>query len=192
MRILLVDEVAARADLVEELLLAEIPGTEVFRFHQTIGLVEHVAEVKPDVILMEMDSPRRDCLEQLATLRDCNPTPVVMFTQDPQAQSIQAAVKSGVCAYMTQQINPDTVKPAIELAMATFNTYADLRGQVAKARSELHKHKKVTRAKAIIMNSRGVSEDEAHQLLRKMSMDRKRKLEDIADDIISAAEILRG
>jgi len=183
-RFLVIDQSESRSRLLQEELKA--CGHEcIFAVHGAGNLLEKVAEIQPDVILIEVESPQRDTLEQLSTIRDRDPLPVVMFSQDPEAQTIQAAVSSGVCAYVVDGINRAQVRPAIDTAMATFSAYEALRDQVKQARTELSEHKRVDRAKAILMNERGLTEEEAHKAIRKLAMDRKRKLQDIADDIIA-------
>jgi response regulator NasT len=187
-RILLIDESPERSELLQKTLHAS-GYRDLVVYHQTQGLLEKVAELRPDVVLIEVDSPRRDTLEQLSSVRDRRPTPVVMFTQDPDAQSIEAAVSSGVSAYIVDGINPAQVRPAIDVAMSTFRSFAALRGQLQQAKQELSEHKRIDRAKAILMNQYGISENEAYAAIRKLAMDRKRKLINVADDLIAMSKM---
>lgn len=190
-RILLIDESVPRAKLLLSA-LREAGVHDVVMFHRTDGLINQVREVRPDVILIEVESPKRDTLEQLSLIRDRNPMPVVMFTQDYESQSIQAAVSSGVCAYVVDGVNKQQVQSAINVAMATFEAFRGLRKEVQQARRELNQHKRIDRAKAILMNQRNLSEDEAYRALRKLAMDRKRKLQDIAEDVIAMSKLFDG
>jgi two-component system, response regulator / RNA-binding antiterminator len=187
-RILLIDESLPRAQLLQSA-LREAGVRDIVMFHRTDGLFDQVREVRPDVILIEVESPKRDTLEQLSLIREHNPMPVVMFTQDYESQSIQAAVSSGVCAYVVDGVNKQQVQSAINVAMATFEEFKGLRKEVQQARRELSQHKRIDRAKAILMNERGLSEDEAYRALRKLAMDRKRKLQDVADDVIAMSKL---
>jgi len=152
----------------------------------TFNILRSVIQLNPDVILIEVESPSRDTLEQLTLVRDQQPTAVALITQDEEAQSIKSAVDSGVCAYTADGISATKVRPVIEIAMATFEKFKHLRGELAEAREQLSQHKRIDRAKSLLMKVRGLSEDEAHKALRKLSMDRKRKLADVAEDIILA------
>lgn len=107
-RILLIDESLPRAQLLQSA-LREAGVRDIVMFHRTDGLFDQVREVRPDVILIEVESPKRDTLEQLSLIREHNPMPVVMFTQDYESQSIQAAVSSGVCAYVVDGVNKQQV-----------------------------------------------------------------------------------
>lgn len=188
-RILLIDELDSRAEALMRL-LQESGYRHVFRSSLSNDLIGQVAEIAPDIVLVEIDSPKRDMLEQLATLQDQRPTPVAVFCQDAEAQSIRAAVESGVCAYVVQGIQPQQVKPAIGLAMSTFRGLAKLRNEAASAKEALAERTKVDRAKRLLMSSQGLSEEEAYNVLKKLAMDRGRKLADAADDLTAAMRIM--
>ena len=155
----------------------------------TSDILKSVIELKPDVILIEVESPNRDTLEQLTLVRDQQPTAVALITQDEEAQSIKSAVDSGVCAYTAEGVLAPKVRPVIEIAMATFEKFKHLRRQLANAREELDNHKRIERAKSVLMRTSGLSEDEAHKALRKLSMDRKRKLADVAEDVLAMSKL---
>ena len=143
-----------------------------------------------DIILIDVESPTRDTLEQLTLIRDRQPKPVVLFTQDENVQSIQAAIQSGVSAYVLDGISPSKVRPAIEIAMATFQSFQSLRAELDEARSSLEDQKAVNRAKGILMTKRRLTEEAAYQFLRKSAMDRKRKIADVARDIIALRDLI--
>ena len=145
---------------------------------------------RSDIILIDVESPTRDTLEQLTLIRDRQPKPVVLFTQDENVQSIQAAIQSGVSAYVLDGISPSQVRPAIEIAMATFQSFQSLRAELDEARSSLEDQKTVNRAKGILMEKRRLSEEAAYQFLRKAAMDRKRKMADVARDIIALKDLI--
>lgn len=155
----------------------------------TSDILNSVIKLRPDVVLIEVESPNRDTLEQLTLVRDQQPTAVALITQDEEAQSIKSAVDSGVCAYTADGIAATQVRPVIEIAMATFQNFKRLRGELAEAKAELVNHKKIDRAKSLLMKVRGFSEEEAHRALRKLSMDRKRKLADVAEDILAMSKL---
>ncbi|MEM7810831.1 MAG: ANTAR domain-containing protein [Planctomycetota bacterium] len=182
--ILAVDEAPERRRLLRDS-LRTAGFARVHLLDATNNLLEQVLSLRPDLILMEVDSPSRDVLEQLSLVRDRHPTAVLMVSQDPQAQSIQAAVASGVCAYSVDGTSAAKVRPAVEVAMATFESFKKLRVELAQAKTELSHHKRIDRAKHILIEEKGMTEDQAHKALRKLSMDRKRKLIDVADDVIA-------
>lgn len=186
--ILAVDESLGRLQLLSESLQAA-GFDRIHLLSATTDLLEKVVSLRPDVILMEVDSPSRDVLEQLTLVRDQQPTAVLMVSQDPQAQSIHAAVASGVCAYTVDGMSAEKVRPAVDVAMATFESFKKLRGELAQTKTELRHHKRIDRAKHILIEEKGMTEEQAHKALRKLSMDRKRKLIDVADDIIALSNV---
>ena len=189
--ILAVDESLDRLQLLHKSLKAA-GFSRIQLLNETTDLLDKVVALRPDVILMEVDSPSRDVLEQLNLVRNRHPTAVLMVSQDPKAQSIQAAVASGVCAYSVDGTSAEKVRPAIEVAMATFDSFKKLRGELAQAKTQLSHHKRIDRAKHILIEEKGMTEDQAHKALRKLSMDRKRKLIDVADDIIAFSDFFRS
>ena len=191
LHILVVDDSDERLKLLQDSLRsAGFARLTIMR--NTALMLERVIEAKPDIILIDVESPSRDTLEQLTSIRDRRPTPVVMIAQDPQAQSIQAAVASGVCAYSVGDVSPERVRPAIDIAMATFESFKALRGQLSEARQQLSQQKRIDRAKCLLMQQQNLSEKDAHNALRKLAMDRKRKLHDVADDVIAMARLFQG
>lgn len=190
-QILVVDESVERL----ELLVSALRSSGFHRIavvKDTSKILEWVTTLKPDVILIDVESPTRDTLEQLTFIRDRHPTPVVMIAQDPEAQSIHRAVSSGVFAYSVGQVSSDRVRPAIEVAMATFESFKLLRAELADAREKLNQQKRIDRAKCILIEQQKLTEQQAHQALRKMAMDRKRRLVDVADDLIAMAKLFRS
>ena len=179
-----VDDSLQRSQALEEL-LNSIGYTRTFVIDIERDVVDQILELKPDVVLVEIDSPRRDMLEQLSTLRDRRPTPVAVFCQNGQSQSIHAAVESGVCAYVVEGVQPDQVKPAIGLAMSTFRAFNKLRQQVDAAKQQLDDRKRIDNAKRVLMSKHDLSEEQAFKAIKKLAMDRQRKLSDAADDIVA-------
>ena len=191
LHILVVDDSDERLKLLQDSLRSA--GYERLTImRNTASLLERVIEGKPDIILIDVESPSRDTLEQLNSIRNRRPTPVVIVAQDPQAQSIQAAVASGVCAYSVGDVCPERVRPAIEIAMATFESFKALRNQLNEARQQLSQQKRIDRAKCLLMQQQNLSEKDAHMALRTLAMDRKRKLYDVADDVIAMAKLFQG
>ena len=179
-----VDDSPERSQALEEL-LHSIGYARTFVIDAERDIADQILELKPDVVLVEIESPRRDMLEQLSTLRDRRPTPVAVFCQNGQAQSIHAAVESGVCAYVVEGVQPEQVKPAIGLAMSTFRAFNKLRQQVDAAKQQLHDRKRIDNAKRVLMSKHNLSEEQAFKAIKKLAMDRQRKLSDAADDIVA-------
>lgn len=187
-RILLFDESSLRAAALVQALAA--CGYHDVHWLESVGSVfDSVKSIDPDVILIDVESPRRDTLEQLTLVRAQHPRPVVMFTQDQHVQSIKAAIDSGVSAYMNSEIGTDQVRPAIEIAMATFRNYQEISSELAQVRTDLHNQKSIDRAKLALMKQHNLSEEQAYHFMRKFAMNRKKKIADVAHDILELTQL---
>lgn len=187
-RILLFDESPFRADALIQALAA--CGYHDVHWLARVGSVfDSVKSIDPDVILIDVESPRRDTLEQLTLVREQHPRPVVMFTQDQKVQSIKAAIDSGVSAYMNNEIGTEQVQPAIEIAMATFRKYQEVSAELAQVRTDLQNQKTIERAKLALMKQHNLSEEQAYHFMRKFAMNRKKKIADVAQDILELTQL---
>jgi len=183
-RILLVDESETRLRLLQTA-LADCGFTTVVCVRTTEDVLERVYATNPDIILIDVESPTRDTLEQLTLIQQHQPRPVVLFTQDQNVQSIHAAIRSGVSAYVTAGISAAEVRPAIEVAMATFQRFQSLRGNLAATTDELDSRALVVRAKSLLMREHRLTEEQAYHLLRRTAMNRKQKLAAVARDFLA-------
>jgi response regulator NasT len=189
MRVLVVDESPERAELLREGLRSA--GHEVTAtLSSPLALLKTIDELKPDVIVIDMDSPSRDVLEHLVFVSQNSPRPVVMFAQDDAPETIRAATRAGVSAYVVDGLDRNRIKSIVEAAVARFEEYQGLRTQLAEANLKLSERKVVEKAKGLLMKSRGLDEDAAYSALRKMAMDRKLKLIEVAQRVIDAADLL--
>ncbi|MBX3025199.1 ANTAR domain-containing protein [bacterium] len=186
---MIVDENPDRAALIERSLVAA--GYQIVaRVIGRADLQAAVNAVQPDVIVIDMESPDRDTLEDMSRITRERPRPTVMFVDRSDSDSIRAAVQAGVTAYVVAGLQPERVRPVLEVAIARFNEFQDLRRELESARSSLEDRKVIERAKGILMKRRGLAEDEAFRLLRKMAMDRKTRLATVAREVVAAAEVL--
>ena len=142
------------------------------------------------MIVIDTESPSRDVLEHLCVLSQSSPRPIVMFTRDDAQASIREAVRSGVSAYVVDGLDPERVKSIVDVAVARFEEFQSLRAQLAEANLRLEERKLVERAKGLLMKSRGWDEETAYGALRKLAMDRKLRLGQVAQQLIDSAELL--
>ena len=191
MRVLVVDESAERAEILREGLRRA--GHEVTAsLTSAVALLKMIEELAPDVIVIDTESPSRDVLEHLVVMSQHTPRPVVMFATDQAPETIREAMRAGVSAYVVDGLDPARVKTIVDVAVARFEDFQDLRAQLAQANLKLSERKLVERAKGILMKTRGLEEDAAYGLLRKFAMDRKLKIADVAQQLIDSAELLGG
>jgi two-component system, response regulator / RNA-binding antiterminator len=188
-KVVLVDEKAERSSDLERALAAE--GYPVAaRLSSRDDLRARIAELAPDVIIVDMASPDRDVLEDMQRLQGSAPRPIVMFVDESDAESTRAAVRAGVSAYVVDGLRSRSVRPIVELAIARFEEHEALRRELREARLHLEERKLVDRAKGMLMQRKGVGEEEAYRLLRKVAMDRQVKIADVARDLIAMTELL--
>jgi response regulator NasT len=189
MRVLVVDPDPARAALVAEG-LAGVDPLEVR--HVTVFDPREAAAFQPDVIVVASDSPDRDTIESLREATATNPQPVVMFVDRSEPGLAEEAVRAGVSAYVVDGLSAARVRSVLEVAMSRFQLMNQLRQDLEKAKADLASRKTVERAKALLMKERGLDEDTAYRLLRKLSMDTGRPLAAVAADLLAFAGVLKG
>jgi response regulator NasT len=191
MRVLVVDESVKRAEVLRAALL--LAGYEVTAsLTSAVTLLKTIERLEPAVILIDTDSPSRDVLEHLVMVSRHTPRPVVMFASDGTPETIRAATRAGVSAYVVDGLDEKRIKAIVDVAVARFDELQDLRGQLAQANSKLAERKLIERAKGLLMKSRGLDEEAAYAALRKAAMDRNLKLSEVAQRIVDAADLLNS
>ena len=184
MRVLVVDESPARAEILREGLRRA--GYEVTAsLSSPVALLKTIDALKPDVIVIDTESPSRDVLEHLVVMSQHTPRPVIMFASDAAPETIREAVRAGVSAYVVDGLDQDRIKSIIDVAVARFEDFQRLRVELAEATLKLSERKLVERAKGLLMK-RGLDEEAAYGLLRRTAMDRKLKLAEVAQLVIDA------
>ncbi|RAK63113.1 ANTAR domain-containing response regulator [Phenylobacterium kunshanense] len=189
MRVLVVDPDPARAALVAEG-LAGVEPLDVR--HCAVFDHREAAAFEPDVVVVASDSPDRDTIESLREATATNPRPVVMFVDRSEAGLAEEAVRAGVSAYVVDGLSAARVRSVLEVAMSRFALMNQLRQDLEKAKADLASRKTVERAKALLMKERGLEEEAAYRLLRKLSMDTGRPLGAVAADLLAFAGVLKG
>ena len=187
--ILVIDENHIRASIIEAG-LREAGHEQVTVVHDVAGIARRIAEIEPDVIVIDLENPNRDMLENMFQLSRVVKRPIAMFVDRSDQASIEAAVEAGVSAYIVDGLRQERVKPILDMAISRFNAFSRMARELEEARSELENRKVIDRAKGILMRSRGLSEDAAYTLLRKTAMSQNRKISEIAQSLMTAAGLL--
>jgi two-component system, response regulator / RNA-binding antiterminator len=184
-KIVIVDESPIRAAILEEgLREAGFTG-------QMQSLLARIYALDPDVILIDLENPSRDVLEQMFQVSRAVRRPIAMFVDQSDAASIQASVDAGVSAYIVDGLKKERIKPILDLCISRFNAFAKLQDELDRAKSALEDRKVIDRAKGILMKVKGLTEDEAYVLLRSTAMREKKKIGEIAQSILTASELLK-
>ncbi len=153
-------------------------------------LGERIAQLQPDMIVVDAESAARDALEHVVMATRDERRPIVLFTNDGDTTHVKDAVAAGVSAYIVAGLAPERIRPILDVAMARFQHEQQLRRQLADARSQLQERKVVDRAKHLLMQRQQLSEQEAYGKLRKTAMDRGLKLGEVAQRILDVADLL--
>ena len=189
MRVLVVDESDERAALLRDALTSA--GHEVAAsLSSPLELLRAVETLRPDVIVIDTESPTRDVLEHVVMVSRSSPRPIVMFSSDAGGDAIRDAVRAGVSAYVVDGLDSGRVNSIVEVACARFDEFQRLKFELADANLKLSERKLVERAKGILMKERKLSEDEAFHALRKLAMSKKVRLGEVAQQVIESAELL--
>ncbi len=189
MRVMLVDDDDGRRALLQQALAAE--GHQVIAVLATRDdLLAAVARAQPDIILIDVDAPSRDTLESLGQISRDRPRPVVVFAAHSDAETTRRALRAGVSAYVVDGLAATRLKSVIDVAIARFDDYQRLHRELEETRGKLADRRDVDRAKGLLMQRRGLQEEQAYELLRKLAMDRNLKIGDAARTLIAAAELL--
>jgi response regulator NasT len=189
-KIVIVDEIPIRAAILEEG-LREAGYTGVVHISEMQSLLARIYALDPDVILIDLENPSRDILEQMFQVSRAVRRPVAMFVDQSDAASIQASVDAGVSAYIVDGLKKERIKPILDLCIFRFNAFSRLQGELDRAKSALEDRKVIDRAKGILMKLKGLTEDEAYILLRSTAMREKKKIGEIAQSILTASELLK-
>lgn len=189
MRVILVDHDRCRADAVAQA-LKEPGDVSVLRIERIEGLMAAVNQHGPDVVVVNLRAVTAEVLDYLASLNRHYPLPVVIFADEMDGGVITAVVEAGVAAYVVDGLQNHRIKFIIDTAIVRFRKYRLLEEELLATKHLLTERKVVERAKGILMKQRGCSEDEAYHILRRQAMSKNKKLVDVAEGLISAAELL--
>lgn len=189
LRVLLIDDGAHRVSLIRDELTRQ--------GHLVVGVVDSallihdcVVRLRPDVVIVDSESPSRDTLENLAAMSSASPRPVVVFAEDPSHEPMQQALQAGVSAYVIAGLQPQRLMPVLQVAIARFAQDRALREQLGEAQTQLSERKLIERAKGVLMDDIGLSEEQAFKHLRKMAMDRGQRLGQVAERVVAAKKLL--
>jgi response regulator NasT len=155
-----------------------------------IFLPERIAQIQPDMIIIDSESDARDVLEHIVIATRDAPRPIVLFTDDQDPSSMDAALGAGVSAYIVAGLLPERVKPVLDVALARFKRERRLLDELSDTRRQLADRKLVERAKGVLMARSGLTEEQAYQKLRTMAMNRKLKLGEVAQRILDVEDLL--
>ncbi len=170
--------------------LRESGDSVVHIISNTSGLARKIAAHAPDVVLIDIDNPSRDMLEELTMASGPMERPVAMFVSGAAGNLAREAVEAGVSAYVVDGLQAERLKPVIDTAIARFQVLRQIRTELAETRRALEERKVIDRAKGLLMKAKSIQEDEAYALLRKTAMNQNRRVADVAEALVTASGLL--
>jgi len=189
LKVLVVDENRGRSAILKQAI--EDAGHQVVTTLNSGSVLSNkVMELSPDVIIIDLESPDRDTLEQMHSISRDNPKPVVMFSDDNKPESIKEAIESGVSAYVIDGLNDKRISSLMDVAIARFREYQALKDELTKVKNTLEERKLIDRAKGIIMKHKQCDEQQAYQLLRQSAMQNNQRLVEVARNLIASVDLL--
>ena len=190
LKIAIVDPNPIRAAILQDG-LREVGLVRVVHIGDTTNLLARIYAEDPDVILIDLENPSRDVLEQMFQMSRAVKRPIAMFVDQSDAASIEAAVDAGVSAYIVGGLRKERVQNILDLCISRFNAFKRLQDELENARSALEERKIIDRAKGILMKAKKLTEEEAYVLLRKTAMNENKKIAEVAQSVITAAELFK-
>ena len=189
-KIVIVDESPIRAAILEEG-LREAGYTDVVHIREMQSLLSRIYALDPEIIVIDLENPSRDVLEQMFQVSRAVRRPIAMFVDQSDAASIQASVEAGVSAYIVDGLKKERMKPILDLCVSRFNAFSKLQDELDRTKHALEERKVIDRAKGILMKVKGLTEEEAYVLMRSTAMREKKKIGEIAQSILTASELLK-
>lgn len=153
-------------------------------------LPERIAQLQPDMIIVDAESDARDVLEHIVIATRDERRPIVMFTESEDTETMEAAMEAGVSAYIVAGLHSERIKPVLQVALARFKREQKLLDELSDTKSKLAERKVIERAKGLLMQRQGFTEDQAYQKLRTMAMSKNLKLSEVAQRILDVEDLL--
>ena len=151
---------------------------------------EIVAQLRPDVLIVDAQFDPAATLARITAVNQISPKPIVLFTEDHDAQIAKQAVQVGVSSYIVAGLAPERLRPILEVAIARFEHEQRLRTELFEAREKLSERIVIEKAKGLLMVKHSISEDDAHKKMRRFAMEKNLKIHDVAKRLVDAAELL--
>lgn len=189
LKVLVIDENRARASIIEDG-LTDAGYDDVTLIFDMKDLLHRIVEVDPDVIFIDLGNPNRDVVEQMFQVSRIVRRPVAMFVDQSDNSMIEEAIDAGVSAYVVDGLRKNRVRSVLHMAIKRFNAFSKLQTELESTKRELEDRKVIDRAKGILMEREGLTEQDAYATMRRAAMDRKMKIADIAKSLITAADLL--
>ena len=176
------DEVLSSMDLREILEEAghEVVGVGV----DGVEALELVEKWKPDVAVLDVKMPRLDGLQAAKIIAHNQWAPVVLLTAFGDENIIKKAGESMVFGYVMKPVEEKNLFPALTIAVSQFKKRVEMVERVRQMEADIAEKKIMSRAKGLLMDCYGITENEAHRRIQVISMKRSMTLSEVSQQII--------
>ncbi len=188
-RVLLIEPDLARAELAQAV-LDELACDVIHMADDNISILREISRVNPDLILMGAELPGRELIDCLDLISKHKPTPVIVFSEKDDEETITSILKSGASAYVIGEVDAGRLRSVVKVALARFEDYQSIKSELKEAQEKLGNQKGIDKAKRWLMDNKQLSEKEAYHRMRKAAMDNGQKIEDVAKNVLSMASLL--
>lgn len=188
LKILVIDESAERA----QVLLAGLEDagyTQVQYLQDMSDLVPRIAAIDPDVILIDLENPNRDTVEQMFRVSREVKRPIAMFVDESEPEMTKQAIRAGVSAYIIDGLRRERIQPVVDVAISRFESYRELEQRATDAELQLAERKTIERAKSVLMDKRGLTEPDAYDAIRQIARSKGKRMIEVAESLLTAQEL---
>ncbi|MEQ8230044.1 MAG: ANTAR domain-containing protein [Rhodospirillales bacterium] len=188
LKILVIDESAERA----QVLLAGLEDagyTQVQYLQDMSDLVPRIAAIDPDVILIDLENPNRDTVEQMFRVSREVKRPIAMFVDESDPEMTKQAIRAGVSAYIIDGLRRERIQPVVDVAISRFESYRELEQRATDAELQLAERKTIERAKSVLMDKRGLTEPDAYDAIRQIARSKGKRMIEVAESLLTAQEL---
>ncbi|WP_296614126.1 ANTAR domain-containing response regulator [Sphingomonas sp.] len=189
MRIAIIDTSTTRAAIISEG-LREAGLDDLVLIDNAHALVAQIEAANPEVVLINLENPSRDVLEEYFAVSRALAKPIAMFVDQSNPEATAAAIDAGVSAYIIDGLSKQRIMPIVDLAVRRFNAFSRLQAELHEARNALADRTAIDKAKAILMRRRAIDEPAAYALLRSHAMQSNRRIAEVAEAIITSAALM--
>jgi AmiR/NasT family two-component response regulator len=151
--------------------------------------VNMARELRPDLVIMDVKMPDMDGIEAAQVLTAEKVAPVLLLTAYSQQDLMERAKEAGVVGYLVKPFRESNLAPAVEITLSRFQEFQAVQKEVEDLKEALETRKVVDRAKGILMDTQGLTEQDAFRRIQKMSMNTRRPMKEIAEAIILAHDV---
>jgi two-component system, response regulator / RNA-binding antiterminator len=190
LKILVIDENPIRRAILETG-LKDAGFENVTVLADTTALLDRIYTVGPDVIIIDLENPSRDVLEQMFQVSRIVRRPIAMFVDQSDRATIAAAMEAGVSAYIVDGLKKERVRAILDMTISRFGVFDRLRSELEETKSALKNRKIIEKAKGILMKTRGLDEEAAYALLRRTAMSKGKRIADVAESLLNTIDLLK-